>query len=131
MPAASQYQASTIVVAADAALASSLELALQAAGLTVIVYDPAHGLADLPLDVAMTLIADHRVLTPNPVGFVATLRARHWDGLVIVMTGDGEAQRVAFEGAWRVSILEMPFVGADLIAAIRAVWPALDGSTPA
>jgi FixJ family two-component response regulator len=126
---ASHHQASAIVVVADAALASSLEMALQAAGLTAIIHDPAQGLAALPLDIALTLIVDHRVVKPGPAAFVAALRARPWAGLVILMTGDGDTMRAALGAARRTAVLEMPFVGADLIAAIRAAWPA-DGSQP-
>lgn len=129
MSEASQHQASAIIVVADAALASSLEMALQAAGLTAIIHDPAQGLADLPLDIALTLVADHRLVEPNPAAFVAALRARPWAGLVILMTGDGETMRAALGPAWRTAVLEMPFIGADLIATIRAVWPA-DAAAP-
>ncbi|THD64393.1 hypothetical protein [Phenylobacterium sp.] len=111
------------MVVRDQVLAASLELALLAGGLNAVLFDPAQGLAGLPLNIAMTLIVDHQVLTPDPAAFVAGLRARPWDGLVVLVTGDAETLRTAFERSQRVAILEMPFVGADLIGAIRAVWP--------
>lgn len=124
MPAALTPKAGAIVVVRDEVLAASLELALLAAGLNAILYDPATGLGRLPLDAAMTLIVDAQILKLGPAPFVAGLRARPWDGLVILMTGEGEVLRVAFERSHRVAVLEMPFVGADLIAAVRDVWPA-------
>ncbi|MDB5427432.1 MAG: hypothetical protein JWR47_3614 [Phenylobacterium sp.] len=130
MPAATPHQASAVVVARDPALAAALELALQAAGLNAIVHDPAKGLDDLPLDGAAALIVDHQLLKPGPTAFVARLRARPWDGLVILMTDDGVRLRAAFERALGIAILEMPFVGAEMIAAIRAAWPADGGEAP-
>jgi FixJ family two-component response regulator len=119
-------ETSAVVVVRDAVLASSLELALLAAGLGVIVHDPEQGLDDLPLDRATTLIVEHSLLKPSPATFIAALRARPWLGLVILMTGDEEAFR--FEKADRVTILEMPFQAAALIAAVQAEWPMDDGS---
>jgi FixJ family two-component response regulator len=130
VPATSPHQASVVVVARDPALAAALELALQAAGLNAIVYDPAQGLDDLPLDGVAALIADDEVLTPSPAAFVTQLRARPWEGLTILMTGNGEKLRAAFEGSWGIAVLEMPFVGAEMIAAIRAAWPADDDPAP-
>jgi len=123
VPAASTHQASAIVVVRDPVLASSLELALLAGGMNALLYDPAQGLDGLPLEIAMTLIVDGQVLKPDPAAFVAGLRARPWDGLVILVTGDGEALQTIFSRSHRIAVLEMPFGGADLIAAIRAVWP--------
>ena len=123
MPTASTPQASAIVVVKDAALASSLEMALQAGGFQAIVHDPGRGLANLPLDAAMTLIVEDRVLIPNPAVFVERLRSRPWLGLVVLVAGDASALPAGLVGADRVTILEMPFLGADLIAAIHAVWP--------
>jgi hypothetical protein len=123
MPATSKPQASAIVVVRGKVLAASLELALVAGGLNAFLYDPAQGLERLPHDIAMTLIVDEQVLRPDPATFVAGLRARPWDGLVVLITGDGEALRTVFARSQRIAVLEMPFVGADLIAAIRAVWP--------
>lgn len=126
MPAASTPQASAIVVVRDQVLAASLELALLAGGLNAFLYDPAQGLGRLPLEIAMTLIVDEQILKPDLTAFVAGMRARPWDGLLILMTGEGAALQAAFARSHRIAILEMPFVGADLIAAIRAVWPADD-----
>jgi hypothetical protein len=123
VPAAPISQASAIVVVRDQVLAASLELALLAGGVNAVLYDPAQGLARLPLEIAMTLIVDAQVLSPDPGVFVAGLRARPWDGLVVLVTGDGEALRTVFARSQRIAVLEMPFVGADLIAAIRAAWP--------
>jgi hypothetical protein len=123
VPVASKPQASAIVVARDQVLAASLELALIAGGLNAVLFDPAQGLERLPLDGAMTLIVDAQVLEPGPGVFVAGLRTRPWDGLVVLMTGDGERLQAAFARSQRIAVLEMPFVGADLIAAIRTVWP--------
>jgi hypothetical protein len=123
VPAATKPQASAIVVVRDQVLAGSLELALLAGGLNAFLYDSAQGLDRLPLDIAMTLIVDEQILAPDPGAFVAGLRARPWDGLVVLITGDGEALRTVLARSRRIAVLEMPFVGADLIAAIRAVWP--------
>jgi hypothetical protein len=116
-------QASAIVVVRDQVLAASLELALLAGGMNAFLYDPEQGLDRLPLEIAMTLIVDEQVLAPGPAVFVAGLRARPWDGLIVLVTGDGEALRTVFARSQRIAVLEMPFVGADLIAAIRAAWP--------
>jgi hypothetical protein len=108
-------------------LAASLELALLAGGLNAFLHDPAQGLDGLPLEIAMMLIVDGAILAPDPAAFVAGLRARPWDGLVMLITGDGETLRTVFARSQRIAVLEMPFVGADLIAAIRAVWPDASG----
>jgi hypothetical protein len=123
VPAAPSPTASAIVVVRDQVLAASLELALLAAGLNAFLYDPSQGLGRLPLDIAMTLIVDAEILKPDPAVFVAGVRNRPWDGLIVLMTGDAEALQAAFARSQRIAVLEMPFVGADLIAAIRAVWP--------
>lgn len=123
MPETSTSSASAIVVVRDQVLAASLELALLAGGLNAFLYDPGQGLERLPLDIAMTLIVDDQILAPDPAAFVAGLRARPWDGLIVLMTGDGEALQTAFARSRRVAVLEMPFVGADLIAVIRTIWP--------
>jgi len=128
VPPASPPQASAIVVVRDRILASSLELALLAGGLNAFLYDPEQGLDRLPLDIAMTLIVDEEILKPDPAAFVAGVRAQPWDGLIVLMTGDGESLQAVFARSQRIAVLEMPFVGADLIAAIRAVWP--DASAP-
>ena len=123
MPAGSTSTASVIVVVRDPDLAASLEFALLAGGLDAVLFDAVQDLERLPLDIAMTLIVEAQLLKPDPAAFVAGVRARPWDGLIILMTGDGEALRTAFVRSQRVAVLEMPFVGKDLIAAIRAVWP--------
>jgi hypothetical protein len=119
-------RASAIVVVRDPVLAASLELALLAGGMNAFLHDPAQGLDGLPLEIALTLIVDEQVLRPDTTLFVAGLRARPWEGLVILVTGDGETLRLVFERSENTVVLEMPFVGADLIAAIRAVWPGDD-----
>jgi FixJ family two-component response regulator len=116
-------EAVAIIVARDAALASSLELTLLAAGLPVALHDPAQGLESLALDRASILIVEEQVLKPDAPSFIAALRTRLWSGLVILITGDATLLRGVFEAAYRVTVLEMPFQGADLIAAIRAEWP--------
>ena len=76
----------------------------------------------------MTLIVDHQVLKPDPAAFVSGLRALPWDGLIVLVTGEGETLRTVFARSHRIAVLEMPFIGADLIAAIRAVWPSDQGA---
>jgi hypothetical protein len=119
VPPGPTQEARAVVAVCEPVLASSLELALLASGFTAILHDPAQGLDTLPLDGAAVLILGPHVLKSKPSIFVNRLRARPWGGLVILITGDGEALRQAFKGAPRVAVLEMPFVGADLIAAIR------------
>ena len=123
MPPTPTPQGSAIVVVRDQVLAASLELALLAGGMNAFLYDPSQGLDGLPLEIAMTLIIDGQILTPDPAAFVAGLRARPWNGLIVLVTGDGETLRTVFARSQRIAVLEMPFVGADLIAAIRTVWP--------
>ena len=122
MPAVASPQQSAIIVVGDPVLAASLELALLAGGLNAFIYDPAQGLDRLPLDIAMTLIVNASLLTPDPATFVSGLRECAWDGLVILMTGDAASLEAAFQRSHRVVLLEMPFVGADLIAVIREAW---------
>jgi hypothetical protein len=112
-------EARAVVAVREPVLASSLELALLASGFAAILHDPARGLDDLPLEGAAVLILGPHVLKSDPLIFIDGLRARPWLGLVILITGDGETLRGIFERAERVAVLEMPFVGADLIAAIR------------
>jgi hypothetical protein len=116
-----------IVVVRDAVLAQALDLAMLAAGLTAAVLEPSLKPDDWPLADAATLIIDQRLMAPTPSAFVAALRVRPWLGLVILITGDRDALDPALLGARRVTVLEMPFQGADLIAAIRAEWPDLPG----
>lgn len=112
-------EARAVVAVREPVLASSLELALLVSGFSAILHDPAQGLDDLPLEGAAVLILGPHVLKSDPLAFIDELRARPWRGVVILITGDGEILRGIFERAERVAILEMPFVGADLIAAIR------------
>jgi hypothetical protein len=114
---------SAIVAVGDADLAASLELALLAGGLNAFLFDPAQGLDRMPLDIAMTLIVNPDILPPAPWTFASELRRRPWDGLIVLITGDAARLHGAFDQADRVAVLEMPFVGADLINAIRRVWP--------
>jgi hypothetical protein len=119
VPPGPTQEARAVVAVCEPVLASSLELALLASGFTAILHDPAQGLDTLPLDGASVLILGPHVLKSNPLVFIDGLRARPWSGLVILITGDGETQRRVFERTPRVAVLEMPFVGADLIAVIR------------
>ncbi len=114
-----QEARAVIVAGCEPVLASSLELSLLASGFRAILHGPARGLDGLPLDGAAVLILGPRALKSNPLIFVDGLRARSWRGLVILITDDGETLRRVFGRADRVTVLEMPFVGADLIAAIR------------
>jgi hypothetical protein len=118
VPSGPTPEARAVVAVCEPVLASSLELALLAGGFSAILHDPAQGLEDLPLEGVAVLILDPRVLKSNPL-IIDGLRARPWRGLAILITGDGEPLRRAFERVERVAVLEMPFVGADLIAAIR------------
>jgi len=110
-------------VVRDAVLAASLELALLASGMNAFLFDAKQGLDRLPLNIAMTLIIDDSLAAPDPATFAAGLRAKAWDGLIVLITDDGELLREAVRRSERVAVLEMPFVGADLIGAIQAVWP--------
>ena len=124
MPAKLKPESSAIVVVRDLDLAGSLELALTAGGFNAFIFDPAQGLDRLPIDIAMTLIVEDEILKPDPAAFVASLRARPWNGLVILVTGRAWMLGPLLERSDRIAVLEMPFIGADLLAAIRAVWPA-------
>lgn len=120
VPQGSTRETGAIVVAVcDPVLASSLELTLVAGGLATIVHDVALGLDDLPLDEARVLIVGPQVLEGNPLIFVDRLRSRAWSGRVILLTGDGDKLRRAFVEADGVDVLEMPFVGADLLAVVQ------------
>jgi len=123
VPAASIPEASAIVVVRDPVLAASLELALVAGGLNAFLFDAGQGLDRLPMSIAMTLIIDDRLAKPDPATFAAGLRARPWDGLIVLITDDSEVMEEAFRRSERIAVLEMPFISADLIAVIRAVWP--------
>ena len=114
--------AAVVVVVRDPDLAGSLELALFADGFTGIIHDPADGLDDLPVHCAAALVIDQGLVAPDPTAFIASLRSRPWDGLIILVASDGEALR-GLARAPGVVILQMPFVASDLTAAIRAVRP--------
>jgi hypothetical protein len=119
VPSGPTREARAVVAVREPVLASSLELTLVAGGFSAIVHDPAQGLDGLPIEGAAVLILDPQVLESNASIFIDELRARPWRGLAILITGDGETLRRVFERAEQVAVLEMPFVGADLIAAIR------------
>ncbi len=119
VPPGPNQEARAVVAVCEPVLASSLELALLASGFSAILHDPMQGLEGLPLEGATVLILGPRVLKAEPLIFIDGLRARPWRGLVILITGDGETLRRVCEGTGGVAILEMPFVGADLIAVIR------------
>ena len=119
VPPGPTQEARAVVAVCEQVLASSLELALLASGFSAILYDPEQGLDGLPLEGAAVLILGPHVLKSDPSAFIAGLRARPWGGLVILITGDGETLRQALAQTERVAVLEMPFGGADLIAAIR------------
>jgi len=112
--------AGAIVVVRDAALASSLELALLSAGFEPILFGPEPGLECLPLQRAASLIIDQPLLGSRTAVFVAALRARAWRGRVILLTDDSETLRRGLASADRVTLLEMPFQAATLIAALLA-----------
>lgn len=120
VPPGPTQKARAVVAVCEPVLASSLELALLASGYSAILHDPALGLDALPLADAAVLILGPHVLKSDPLVFIDGLRGRPWLGLVILITGDGEILRRVFARTERVAVLEMPFVGADLIAAIRA-----------
>jgi hypothetical protein len=117
-------EASVILAVRDMALASSLELALLAGGFAPRLHDPEGGLEGLALEGVGALIVGPQVLNERAGAFIEGLRARPWDGLVVLITGDGEKLRDAVAACERVAVLEMPFVGADLIAVVHAAWPA-------
>jgi hypothetical protein len=119
VPSGPTPEARAVVAVREPVLAASLEFALLAGGLSTILHDPAQGLDELPIEGAAVLILGPHVVRSNPLDFIEGLRARPWGGLAILITGDGETLRRVFERAERVAVLEMPFVGADLIAAIR------------
>ena len=116
-------RAAVIVAFRDGELAGSLELALYADGFTGVIHDAAMGLDNLSLDTAATLVIDEALLGPAPAAFIASLRSRPWDGLVILVASDGEALRPLLAKSPGVVVLEMPFVASDLTAAIRAERP--------
>jgi hypothetical protein len=119
----SMGEAKAIIVVQDAVLASSLELALLAAGLAPVVCEPPEDPARLPLETAAVLILGPCRRADELVAFVSAARAGGWRGLVVLIAGDGGKLRAAFRGAERVAVLEMPFVAADLLAAIRVGRP--------
>lgn len=124
-PAIEMDRAKAAVVIKDAILASSLELALLAAGVTPVLHEATVSLDDPQLVAVATLIVGPCELAARPVALVRALRARQWDGLVILITGEGDRLRTALQGAVRVTVLEMPFGAAELVAAIHAAWPEL------
>ena len=113
--------AKAIVVVEDAAIASALEIALLAAGLTAVSRTPGAGMDSLPLGDATILIVDLAGIGLEPLALIERLRSRDWPGLAILITDDRRALRGAFADTPRVAVLEMPFVAADLIAAIRSL----------
>jgi len=112
-----------IVLVKDAALASSLEAVLVADGLRVIVQDPQSPLQALPLAEGRLLVSEHRMLPFHLAEFLTAVGARSWGGLVILLTDDRARLVGSVEGLDGVTILEMPFVGTDLIDVIRS-WTA-------
>ncbi|HEY3949315.1 hypothetical protein [Phenylobacterium sp.] len=109
-----------IVVLADAAIASSLEIALLAAGLAPTLFEPEESLDRLPVDAAAVLIVDPAARAQEPLALVEELRSRDWPGLTVLITGDRRSLLGVIGHASRIAILEMPFVAADLIAAISS-----------
>ncbi|HEY1928544.1 MAG TPA: hypothetical protein VGG92_13840 [Caulobacteraceae bacterium] len=112
-------ESKAIVVVQDPVLASSLELALLAAGVTPVLCDANQEVDSLPLSDATILIVGPKALAAGATDFVDTVRTCGWVGLIILITGDCRKLRGVFKGAYRVAVLEMPFVAADLIAAIK------------
>jgi hypothetical protein len=109
-----------IVLVRDAALASSLELALFAAGVTPSLFPLTEPVERLPLEGVGTAIIGPCPPSDGLELIVKALRARSWDGLIVLITGDPAKLGPGLCDAPGVAVLEMPFVGADLVAVIRA-----------
>jgi hypothetical protein len=111
--------AHVVIAASDEALANALELIVQAARRNVILHNTSLGLEAMPLDGADVLIIDQRVLGSDPSALRDLLASRFWLGRLVLLTEDGAAGREALDAWARATVLEMPFVGDDLIRALE------------
>jgi hypothetical protein len=110
--------ASALIVVMDGALASSLELMLEACDVAANTHDPRLGLSPLPLETDDHLLADFELFR-DPSLFLLELRATGWLGAAILMT------ERALDETWsrpgRCWTIEKPFGSADLLAILHEI----------
>jgi hypothetical protein len=108
-----------VIAVKENALAVSLDLAVQALDLAVLIHDPVRGLCGLPLSRDSTLIIDRELLPVDPWAFIGRLRARLWRGAAIVLTEDAAAPDAILEPTEDLILLEKPFGSGELLAFVR------------
>lgn len=116
---ASADQGPVVIAVKENALAVSLDLAVQALDLAVLIHDPVGGLCGLPLSRDSTLIIDRELLPADPGAFIGRLRAKHWRGAAIVLTEDAAAPDAVLQPTEDVILLEKPFGCGELLAFVR------------
>jgi hypothetical protein len=110
---------SALIVAADSALALSLESMLYAHDFVPTIHDPGLGLLSLPLGADTHLIVDFKLLSPDPGAFLSVVRKTGWRGAAVLMTERALGPKwTPLERCWTV---EKPFVSANLLAVFREI----------
>lgn len=112
-PGAMPARSATVIVRDDA-VASSLELTLQACGAEVAVHHPSVYLTSLSLTETGILIVDLSLLPSDAVASIASLRHQGWRGLAILLSEDRAAAAPLVVDDCTV-VLEKPFSGVDLV----------------
>ena len=117
---------SVVIAVADGALATALEIVLQACGITPLIHPHPESLSQLQLNHRSLLIVDHDLLPSHPREFVAGLRAGGYDGAVVLLSEGLTPKPYEFRPADNVTVLTKPFVGAALAKIIELLLAASD-----
>ena len=117
-------EAMTVVIAVkEPALAISIEITVQALGLTAVVHGDPTRLGELPLTEKATLIIDQQLIPRGAKGFFNRLRAQRWRGLAIVLSEDDASAPRLTDAAEYAVALEKPFLNSDLVKRLRIAYP--------
>ena len=114
----------TVVIAVkEPALAISIEMTVQALGLTPVIHGDPTRLGELPLTEKATLIIDRHLIPRDTEGFFSRLRAQQWRGLAIILSEDETAAPRLTDAADYAVVLEKPFLNADLVNQLLIAHP--------
>jgi FixJ family two-component response regulator len=112
------------IVEDDDSMRKAIERLLNAAGISTAVYSSAEELLAVGPGVGdACVISDMKLPGMSGLELLAQLRARSWKGPLILITAhDSPTLRKAAEQGGAASYLTKPFVGSDLIAAIKKAF---------
>lgn len=116
-------QGAVVIAVQEPALAISIEITVQALGLSSIVHLATNRLGELPLSEDSTLIIDWNLVPRGAAAFFQRLRSQHWRGLAIILTEDAPAADRIAGTIDHAVVLEKPFRNVDLLARLSVAHP--------